>query len=277
MKKKHIRFSLLMLPVFSLLLMGHIGRLSGSPGGKTGSPGDLKATCTQCHTGTAENKDGWISSDIPETGYEAGMTYNISLSAEHNGVQKMGFEFTSEVSGGTKIGILDTDASAHMKLINSNNSITHTTAGTTPEGASRSWTFKWVAPESGSGDVTFYAAVNAADGSGSTSGDKIYTSKLVVTEQIDNSINQYLLEGWVKVYPNPTSDEISVRINGLISEDLECEFFNVQGQLINTKLLHLDGNSRVISSPVNDLPAGNYIIHMNTKDLKLKSRFLIVK
>jgi hypothetical protein len=55
--------------------------------------------------------------------------------------------------------------------------ILHTAAGTNPTGAgTNSWSFKWTAPPTSTGKVTFYAAGNAANNDGAQTGDLIYTT-----------------------------------------------------------------------------------------------------
>lgn len=55
--------------------------------------------------------------------------------------------------------------------------VEHTSAGIVPTAfGSKSWTFVWNAPAQFSGRVSFYAAGNAANGSGEPDGDYIYTT-----------------------------------------------------------------------------------------------------
>ncbi len=180
MKKTYSFLIVLSLPI-ALLLFSYV---SGSPGGKTGSPGDNGATCTDCHTGTAQTQMSWISSTIPVEGYTAGETYQITATGTHAGVVKFGFELTSEDLMGAKVGVFSIIDANRTKLANGGKSVTHKNTGVTPTGNSNSWTVDWTAPETGS--VTFYAAFNAANGNGATSGDIIYTSSMTVNQLVLN-------------------------------------------------------------------------------------------
>lgn len=151
---------------------------SGSPGGKSGSMGDGGSTCTQCHSGTAQPQAGWITTNIPAEGFMAGETYTIMASGTHSGVVKLGFELTAEDNTGAKVGTLTISEPTRTKLANANKAVTHTSSGTSPSGNSNSWTMEWTAPSSAPSEVIFYAAFNAANGNGSTSGDVIYTSSM---------------------------------------------------------------------------------------------------
>src|SRR5204863_5741524 len=65
--------------------------------------------------------------------------------------------------------------------------ISHTTFNQGQDGTftgqtSGTWTFSWTAPGPGAGTVKFYAAGNAANGTGTNAGDKIYTTSVTSTE-----------------------------------------------------------------------------------------------
>ena len=180
MKKAYSILIVLAMPL-SLILFSYV---NGSPGGKTGSPGDSGATCTECHTGTAQTQLSWIASTIPVEGYTPGATYQVTATGTHAGVVRFGFELTSEDALGDKTGHFTITDVERTKLANGGKSVTHKMAGTSPGGDSNTWTVDWTAPASGS--VTFYAAFNAANGNGSTSGDVIYTSSLMVSQMVLN-------------------------------------------------------------------------------------------
>lgn len=194
-----------MKPVYKLLFVFVIpvvlilyANSSGSPGGKSGSPGDGNTTCTQCHTGTATPQSGWITTTIPVDGYTPGQTYQITATGTHSGVVKFGFELTAETSAGVKTGTFVITDATRTKLINNNKAVTHTTAGNVPTGNTSTWTMNWTAPATDVGQVRFYAAFNAANGNGGTGGDVVYTSSLFVNASapeallsvVPNSANQ---------------------------------------------------------------------------------------
>lgn len=176
MKKIYKLLPILMLPVI-LVLFAHS---AGSPGGKSGSPGDSNKTCTECHTGTATAVNGWISTNIPSEGYTPGQTYTITASGTHAGVVKFGFELTAETGTGVKTGTIVITDAARTQLTNVNKAVTHTSAGNIPNGNSNTWSVNWTAPASNVGQVRFYAAFNAANGNGNNQGDVIYKSNLFV-------------------------------------------------------------------------------------------------
>jgi len=130
-----------------------ISMLTGSPGGKTGSPMD-NSDCTSCHAvlGTVVTTTN-ITSDIPATGYVPGNIYTIT--ANFPAFDARGFEITCEENvNNTKIGTFFITNPIETQLVNNGTAVTHTTAGNT----SNSWSFDWEAPAAGTGDVTFYGA-----------------------------------------------------------------------------------------------------------------------
>ncbi len=177
MKPVHKIPFVFLIPVIILLYANN----SGSPGGRTGSPGDNNATCLQCHTGGTNNAvSGWITSNIPAEGYTPGQTYQITATGVHPGVVRFGFELTAENTAGAKVGTFAITDAARTKLVNQNKAVTHTSGGTSVSGNTSSWSMNWTAPGTDIGQVRFYAAYNAANGNSNTSGDVIYTSTLFV-------------------------------------------------------------------------------------------------
>ncbi len=117
--------------------------------------------------------------------------------------------------------------SESTQLINFDNAVTHTLEGTTPQENSRTWSANWVAPEV-DGDVTFYTAVNVANGNGGTTGDEIKTNS--VSYQInDVGIEDVsLVEG---IYPNPAANFLNL---DLAKSDLVVSVYNLNGKLLES-------------------------------------------
>ncbi len=219
MKKIYTFLAILSVPAILLFYSFH----TGSPGGKTGSPLD-NANCTQCHTGATNPIDNWISSDIPAEGFTPGQTYVITLTGTDPIAVRMGFELTAE-SGDAKTGTFELLEPERTQLRASTNSVTHTDQGIDPVGHENTWSVNWTAPESSPDEVTFYAAVNAANGNGDNSGDKIYLTSKSYTQFFvgiaDNSLNEK-----VKLYPNPATSFVNVDLPA----DAELRLVNITGQ-----------------------------------------------
>ncbi len=165
------------------------GNVNGAPAGVTGSPTDgLTCAASGCHTGSAVvASPGWITSNIPGTGYVPGTAYTITATATMASLVRFGFEISPQSASGNLVGTLT--AGAGTQVIGAGKYITHTSAGTTGTTGSHTWTFTWTAPASGTGPLSFYGAFNCTNNDTHTSGDQIHTSSMAVTEAPTNGLD----------------------------------------------------------------------------------------
>jgi len=162
----------LLLPV---LLMAYS---SGPPNGYTGAPGDL-GTCTACHGGPGTQ--GTLSIVFPGSTYTAGDTLLVTVVLSDPQAARWGFELvlldgrnTTSASIGT---LVPADGTTQTSTSGSRTYIKHTSSGTyIGQTGQAQWTFFWIAPGTGLTPVYAYAAGNAANGDGGTTGDWIYTA-----------------------------------------------------------------------------------------------------
>lgn len=124
---------------------------SGSPSGYSGSPGD-GSDCHNCHGGSASNVSGWITSDIPTSGYIPGSTYTITVSVTGSG--NHGFEVSPQNPSGSYLGTLIAGSDSHL-VGSGSHWITQNSKKTSNPAT---WVFQWTAPAAGAGAVTFYGA-----------------------------------------------------------------------------------------------------------------------
>ena len=247
MKKIVLLTALTFFVAISLSLFSNqaISYPDGAPAGNTGSPAD-GSTCSKsgCHSGTASTLAGIISSDVPSNGYTPGTTYNISISL--TGTGNKGFQVSPQATNGSLLGSLI--AGTGTKIL-SNKYVTHSAAKNT---ASCSWTFKWVAPAAGTGDVTFYGAFAITDKS-------TRKSTLVLTEAstIQGVSNEPTAK--ISLYPNPASDIIKIKLESSIDNSGKAMLFDQSGKLIQI----LNFNSNEFNMNIQNLPAGNYFLRIN--------------
>jgi hypothetical protein len=191
-----------------ILLTSESNYSNGSPGNRTGSPGDNGVNCKQCHIGSPQTVEDWIIFDENMSeGYVPGETYTITLNAAYQTANKYGFEMGVEDADNNIQGEwISTDN--RTSLLSFSHTITHTNAGNIPSGTGETqWTMQWTAPAESQGDLTFYAAINAANGNGSTTGDHIFlTSKTI---SIATSIPENNPAN-VRIFPNPVSDYLQI-------------------------------------------------------------------
>jgi hypothetical protein len=152
-----VLLSMMAMAVFSLSSFLPYGGGAPSPYYYTGSPGDAHS-CAQCH-GSASTVTGWVTSNIPGSGYIPGTVYQITCTNSVSGSGKYGFECSPQSPTGLLLGTLA--AGTGNKLVGSGKWVTHSNASNSVT----SWTFNWTAPAAGTGTVTFYASFARGTGS----------------------------------------------------------------------------------------------------------------
>jgi hypothetical protein len=203
---------------------------SGPADGLTGAPGE--GTCVQCHNSFPLNSGtGLLSIDFPAgEEFEPGQTYEMTVSLENSGQSRWGFELT-DLGEGT----LSVSDNLNTQLSSNGPYLKHTSAGTfngTTDGPV-SWTFSWTAAQNAPDEVTFYAAGNAANGSGTT-GDYIYSTSLTLfnaevgVEFAEVPVDFAVLQN----YPNPFNPSTEIVFNLSQTGNAKLEIYNLQGQLL---------------------------------------------
>lgn len=247
MKKNYLFTALLALPILSFFLVSNSG---GFTSGASGSPGDGGNTCSGCHSGGNFNAVPTIVTNIPDTGYELGKTYNVTVSVASSSIRH-GFQITAEDAKETKVGGFQ--AGDGSRSILSSKSLTHTSAGT----AQKSWTFFWTAPSVDKGDITFYVAVNATNASGGTSGDQVVTVNKKVGVSTTLGVSDFESDGFA-IYPNPASDVMTIDLAN--ETQAEVKFFDFTGKVVKSTSV----NSSKNTIDVSDLSSGIYHVSVKT-------------
>ncbi len=216
----------------------------GAPGGYTNSPADGQ-NCSHCMGGTATAVDGWLTSDVPATGYVPGQTYTIQVVATGSG--RKGFQASPQTLAGNLVGTVTPGTG--NKLVDAKY-ITHSSAVSTDA----TWLFQWQAPSAGAGDVTFYA---------SRAVGKLNTNYTTLTiQQSTVGINETVVADF-RVFPNPARNSTTMTLLLGKASVVSVELFNLQGSRIVTLM---DGflSAGAHSLPLNfEAPAGIYILKMN--------------
>ena len=256
MKKIYNLLIVLAIPALFLVFTSEVMYPGGSPGGRTGSPGDGGANCTQCHSDFSPiNEEDWIVSEIIGTGYNPGETYNIFVIGVDPEANKFGFEATAENSSGDKVGTFTPGVLGMTQLANNNSAVTHTLLGNTPLADTGTfWMFTWTAPAVSIGDITFYAAINAANGNGNTGGDKIHLSQFTASPAVGISDN--FAAKTVSFYPNPATDFIYVESKANAQQNTYMDIINLHGQLV--KRIEISNMKQTVD--ISEFDSGVYFI-----------------
>ena len=283
MKKIITTFSVFTISCF--LSTAFIVKDSNGKAGYTSSPGEQN--CSACHGGGSSATSGVTVSATPSftnDEYIPGTVYNVTLTVAASGFTRFGFGCEVLNTSNTNIGTLQS-AGTGVKFVNAFNSrrnATHTSAQTGSSGQ-YAFTFQWVAPAVGQGDAIFYYCGNAVNGNGNTSGDLPIPGSYTVNEgtpTVTTSISNIKAEpvSTVRVFPNPTSDYVSVAFALKTNTQVLAELIDVSGKRIKTLVNENQaaGNFEKTIS-LDGIDAGVYFVKVSGNGAKLSQTMLLVK
>jgi hypothetical protein len=207
--------------------------------GYTGSTGTTN-TCRSCHTGQSLNAAGGsitISSTPTLTGdkYIPGQTYAISVTIARTGVNLYGFDFEALKTGNTNGGTLSISDATHTQTmtLSGRTNVTHKLNGGAGTGT-HTFTFNWKAPAKGTGAVTFFTAGIAANGNGGDSGDYVYSTSKVISEDSSIGIDEKTSASNINlsVYPNPVVETATISYELVKTSQVSAKLISLNGQVI---------------------------------------------
>lgn len=244
----------------------HLFNQGGSPGGKTGAPGDV--TCTQCHSGTVQsgaNMNTVTFADLNGvvTSYTPGATYAVTITMNTSNA-KNGFEILALNSSNSQAGTVTITDATHTKTVTSGGKtrVTQKTAGT----ALTTWTFAWTAPATNVGVVTFYLTTNVSNSSSNENGDVIYTSQHSIGSTASLNENEAKFE--MNALYNSSSNAITLDINSKEGGDVAINLVDMAGKSVQFEQL---GKASAGENTFNvkldkQLQKGIYIVNINVNN-----------
>jgi len=253
-------FGMVALWVTALPVPNAHSSTSGSPSGKTGSPGDGQ-NCTQCHAGTATQQPSLISLNVPSNGYVPGATYQVTATVSFQGRTKFGFQVSPQNVAGQQMGTLTATNGTETLTQVGGKYITHRTAGTSGPTGTRSWTFDWTAPAAGSGPVTLYGAFNSTNSMSNSSGDVVYLSSTTVQEDLSAQISEDNFIPELTLFPVPANEFVEFRAPNAASDLYSIDVYNISGAMVQTAATQTLQGFRL---NISELPAGMYFVKVYT-------------
>ena len=276
MKKNH---------VFLALLAGSIGLLSfnsikqnnaintyhlnanGSPGGKTGAPGDQ--TCTQCHSGTVQSGTNFQTvvltnaSGTIVTSYNPGETYTVTVGMLTSNA-KNGFEIVALTPSNTQAGSVAVTSATTTKTVTfgSKTRITQKSGGT----SLNNWSFAWTAPATNVGNVTFYLGTNVSNSNNNDNGDVIRNSQHVFGSTA--GIQENTAKVAINLGYSKASNSLTIDLASQLNGEAAINLVDLSGKSVQFEQLGnvSTGNNMLNVKLNNQLPKGVYVAHINVNN-----------
>lgn len=205
---------------------------SGPPNGVSGRPSE--GTCLSCHTGSSGSPDSASLLGFGPAGYEPDSQYTLTLTVNHAGQRRWGFELTAVDASGSPAGqliVLDpANTQYDTSQVGGFQYLKQTSAGTFPgQVGQANWTIGWRTPAAASGAVTFYWCVNAANNNSSASGDTTIRDSLVVGEVAGvGAESRHGRFAWH--YANPSRNTVVIRYQGTTAAPVRV--YSAGGRLV---------------------------------------------
>jgi hypothetical protein len=188
--------------IFAALLVGALflgsssGPINGGAGVRTGAPSE--GVCTNCHGGgsfSATISIQMLDGSNPITTYTPGQSYTLRVEVGGGGGCYGAQATVLTNSSNTTAGVLSApNIGTSIRASGGRTYIEHNTRSSTGV-----FTANWVAPATGTGSVTIYAAGIACNGTGGTNGDSGNNGSLTLSEVIPTTITypnaSYCLDG----------------------------------------------------------------------------------
>jgi len=201
----------------------------------TGAPGE--GTCADCH-GNLNTGSGAFALSTVAAGYAPGETLTVAIALAQTGQRRWGFELTALDGANQRAGTLLLANATTTQLSTAATGrqyAKHTSAGTFNGtlDASPGWAVRWIAPAQGVGPVTFYAAGNAANGNGASTGDFIYTTTLTLSDQATAVPDPAVLV-LAQNHPNPFNPATVIRYAPATAGPARLRVYDAAGRLVRT-------------------------------------------
>lgn len=255
----------------------HTLNQAGSPGGRTGAPGD--GVCTQCHSGTVQSGSGFnnvilVDAGSPITEYEPGTTYEVLVSMATTNA-KNGFEIVALNPNNTVAGTWTITDATHTKTITSGGKsrVTHKLAGT----SLTDWTFNWTSPATNVGTVTFYLATNQTNSSSSDDGDIIRTSQHTFGSQAGLKEASAKLE--TQIGYQASTNSLNIHLNSKVDGSVFVNLVDMNGKSVFTENLgNVSAGESALSVRLdNQLNSGIYMVNVSVDNNMTMKRVFISK
>ncbi|MEO6904147.1 MAG: choice-of-anchor V domain-containing protein [Bacteroidia bacterium] len=244
-----------------------------------------KINCTSCHSGSPVNSSGGsisISSSPAFAGntYIPGTVYTMSVTIARKGSAVFGLDLQVLNSSNATAGTFAITNAKETRIIaagGAKKEITHQKNGGLTNDT-KTFQFNWTAPAKGSGAATFGVSGVAGNHNGGESGDFVYTTSLALTEGTATSIDNNTEVGTnFSIYPNPTSEKITLNYFINKSSIVTCDIYSLTGTKV-ASLLNEQQNAGIKNltfSMPSGISKGIYIMKLNTGENTIAKKLIL--
>ncbi len=200
--------------------------------------------------------------------YEPGSTYTLQVSIVAEGAEGYGFQAVALDTADAGVGSFGAPGDG-IQITNLDNIdyIEHS-----ERSASSTFEIEWTAPESGAGDIGFFAAGNAVNADFSIGGDDADTASLVLPEAQSASLRDIASDLEISLAPNPTTDYLKVSWTSEAAVPQKIKLINNMGQALYQQ--DINSHIRNLEMSVAQYPPGIYFVQM-ISDQGIKTRRLM--
>ena len=257
-------------------------------GARTGAPGELhcgdSTSSNPCHNVQANVGPGNVSITFAnlDLKYVPGDTVNVTVTVFEAGILRYGFELTALNAGNDSTpGKFVKEATGFRfsrpfwPLLPKRRYVGHDTSKLDGH---NTWTFLWASPTNDIGDITFYAAGNAANGDSTKTGDHIYTTSLVVHPDTTDGI---VIQG--------SSSENGLEVQSLVYHRLNISYQQLTSGRVQLRIYDLSGNLVQTLLDQNEIPgtqthslrlhdgisSGLYLLRYSSGDVDMSKKIFI--
>lgn len=273
---------------FSVLPGNKNGRASEAKKGNTGAPGDEANSngspriCSYCHFGAAgpvvfinllDDKGDTITQYMPGKQYKA----RVAIDNSNPSLTGYGFQMialrdadTTDLDGFSDPGNNTVNNYKIATIANGRTYAEHDNISNT-----KLFDVVWTAPPAGTGPVSFYAAGNAVNRNGTTSGDGAASDVLKINEDISTAAEDQSVRilAW-SVWPNPVQESAYLNLELQQAGNYRLLVFNMAGQQVWESVQDFNSGLNRVDLPVASWHPGLYVVKIENKKFSQSLKML---
>ncbi len=235
----------------------------------TGAPGSAGSvgTCANpgCHSSGAFSPSlsiQLLENGQPVNAYKPEKVYELRIVNTPGSGMPAAYGFQAVALDGQNSqagGWVEVPAHMHTVTLSSREYIEHDF----PQEDSGTFVMKWLAPEPGTGPVTFYSASNAVNLNGSSSGDGTASSTLMVEEDMSSSTSEPegILAG-LRVFPNPVRQTLQATVEVNRSGEYRFRLMRLDGVQVREWPAQLQPGANELQFDLGGLPPGLFLLQL---------------